>query len=58
MADVDVARGVSKNANSYRQACPLAVRTNWRRIRAGSAHSYTPSAVRIFANYARSGSCH
>ena len=41
MADVDVLRVVSKNANSYRQACPLAARTNWRRFRAGSANSYT-----------------
>ena len=46
----------SKNANSHKQRCLLAVRTNQRRIWADSMSFYPPIAVRIFANCARSGS--
>ena len=51
-----IAGAGSKNANSHNQGRPLAVRTNRRRIRADSARSYTPTAVRYIADSARSGS--
>ena len=44
------------SSNSHNPRWPLAVRTNRRRIKADSARSYTPIAVRIIANSARSGS--